>query len=293
MPGTKARNEVYIAEAHEALRRGRPSCDRRRPTTSRPPTSRMSSPCPAPGSTLPGPEYSSCASSVSSDSVQRYHLGFMGCYATMPALRAAKQFCDADADAVVLVVSVELCTLHLRSSERPGHDRRVLAVRRRRGGRDRDRAGSRRRRSPACGLDRFETAIAPEGEEDMAWTIGDNGFEMILSTTVPQIIGETIIGALASAATHRGDLVAAFDDDAVGRDGRALGDPSRRAQHPGSRAGRSCTSATRSCTRRGRTLRENGNMSSATVLFVLQQHPRGRSRRRRRSASRRWRSGRG
>ncbi len=51
--------------------------------------------------------------------VQRYHLGFMGCYAALPALRAAAQFCRADPDAVVLVASVELCTLHLRSSDDP------------------------------------------------------------------------------------------------------------------------------------------------------------------------------
>ncbi|EEB9150756.1 type III polyketide synthase, partial [Salmonella enterica subsp. enterica serovar Paratyphi B] len=65
----------------------------------------------------PGPEYQIVRQLGLSDAVQRYHLGFMGCYASMPALRAARQFCLADPDAVVLVVSVELCTLHLRSSE--------------------------------------------------------------------------------------------------------------------------------------------------------------------------------
>ena len=51
--------------------------------------------------------------------MQRYHLGFMGCYAAMPALRTARQFVEADPNAVVLVVSAELCSLHLRSSNDP------------------------------------------------------------------------------------------------------------------------------------------------------------------------------
>jgi predicted naringenin-chalcone synthase len=47
-------------------------------------------------------------------SVPRFHLGFMGCYAAFPALRLAKTICETDPDAVVLVVSLELCSLHLR-----------------------------------------------------------------------------------------------------------------------------------------------------------------------------------
>src|SRR5690606_34612783 len=45
---------------------------------------------------------------------ERYHVGFMGCYAVFPALKMARAFCTADPDAVVLIVSVELCTLHLQ-----------------------------------------------------------------------------------------------------------------------------------------------------------------------------------
>ena len=67
----------------------------------------------------PGPDYRIVRALGLSPSVQRYHLGFMGCYAAVPALRLARQLCEADADAVVLVVSVELCTLHLRTSNDP------------------------------------------------------------------------------------------------------------------------------------------------------------------------------
>jgi predicted naringenin-chalcone synthase len=45
---------------------------------------------------------------------QRYHLGFMGCCAAFPAMRMAKQFCIADPHAIVLIVCIELCTLHFQ-----------------------------------------------------------------------------------------------------------------------------------------------------------------------------------
>src|SRR4029453_16732344 len=67
----------------------------------------------------PGPDYKVVRALGLSPAVQRYHLGFMGCYAAFPALRAARQFCAADPEAVVLVICAELCSLHLRTSNDP------------------------------------------------------------------------------------------------------------------------------------------------------------------------------
>src|SRR5699024_1833523 len=67
----------------------------------------------------PGPDYRIVRALGLAPSVQRYHLGFMGCYAALPALRQAQTICRADPDAVVLVVSVELCTLHVSTSDDP------------------------------------------------------------------------------------------------------------------------------------------------------------------------------
>ena len=119
----------------------------------------------------------------------------MGCYAAFPAMRAAKSFCDADPNAVVLVVSAELCSLHVRSSNDPdiimgsslfadGAAAAVITAR--------DLPGD----SPAIVLDHFETTLTPVGEESMAWNIGDHGFEMVLGTYVPHIIDDHIVGAL-------------------------------------------------------------------------------------------------
>ena len=67
----------------------------------------------------PGPDYKIVRALGLNPAVQRYHLGFMGCYAAFPALRAAKSFCEADPAAVVLVVCAELCSLHVRTSNDP------------------------------------------------------------------------------------------------------------------------------------------------------------------------------
>lgn len=264
-PGTKARNEVYAVEADrlfvEAARLALEADPAIGPADV---THVVTVSCT--GFHAPGPDYAIVRGLGLSDAVQRYHLGFMGCYASMPALRAARQFCAADPAAVVLVVSVELCTLHLRSSEDPdtivatslfsdGAAAGIVTAR------EADPA------TPAFSLDGFHTALIPEGERDMAWTIGDSGFEMVLSTRVPQVIGESIEAALRPLYAGAG-LAGAFDD---GRLGEAV---AHWAIHPG---GRSILDRVQERLRLSdeqlhparETLRECGNMSSATVLFVL------------------------
>ncbi len=108
----------------------------------------------------------------------------MGCAAAIPALRQAAHITDSQPHAVVLVVSVELCSLHIRSSSDPEQivassvfaDGAASAV---------VTADSGRGRSGGLALGRFATALTDEGEADMVWTIGDHGFEMKLSAEVP------------------------------------------------------------------------------------------------------------
>ncbi len=263
-PGTKIRNEVYAREAMKLfVEVARRALDADPDIDAADITHVVTVSCT--GFHAPGPDYEIVRALGLADSVQRYHLGFMGCYASMPALRAAGQFCAADPNAVVLVVSVELCTLHLRSSEDPdtivasslfadGAAAGIVTAR----SFDSDVRGLR--------LDRFHTAIVPEGKKDMAWTIGDSGFEMILSTAVPQIIGENIHDALRPL--YGEELAPAFDAGTIGDavqhwaihpGGRSILDRVQEKLH--------LTDAQLHPARE--TLRENGNMSSATVLFVM------------------------
>ena len=66
----------------------------------------------------PGPDYQIINELGLSYSTQRYNLGFMGCYAAFPGLRMAKQFCEVNREAVVLVMCLELCSLHLQLNGR-------------------------------------------------------------------------------------------------------------------------------------------------------------------------------
>lgn len=262
-PGTKARNEVYAAEGTklfiEAAQKALDAAEGIEPGDV---THVVTVSCT--GFFNPGPDYKIVRALGLDASAQRYHLGFMGCYAAFPALRAAKSFCEADPKAVVLVVSAELCSLHVRSSNNPdtivgtslfadGAAAAVVTA----------REDLPRPQGSTLSLDFFETTLTPVGEESMAWNIGDEGFEMVLGTYVPHIIDEHIVGALAPLLER--------DDSLIGIEYR---DIEHWAIHPGGRSILDKVQAKLKLTDdqlipARETLRNYGNMSSATVMFVL------------------------
>ena len=205
----------------------------------------------------PGPDLELVSALGLPPGTERYHLGFMGCYAAFPALRMAQAFCRADPDAVVLVVAAELCTLHLQPNREVDA---VIAASVFADGAAAAIVSARAPQGPALRLDRFADGLAPEGADDMAWTIGDHGFEMVLSSYVPRIVGDETRHAL-------GPLLHGTDVDPAS--------VRRWAVHPGGRAildrleeGLGLDAAALSDSRE--VLRLYGNMSSATVLFVLE-----------------------
>ncbi|MGO4690691.1 type III polyketide synthase [Glaciibacter sp. 2TAF33] len=211
IPSTRVRNELYIVEATklfvEAGRRALAACPG---VDAADITHVVTVSCT--GFYAPGPDYMLVRELGLNPSTQRYHLGFMGCYASMPALRMAKQFVEGDPNAVVLIVSAELCSLHLRTSSDPDTivASSLFA--------DGAAAGivSGRALAPgetALSLDHFETVITPVGEGDMAWKIGDEGFEMVLSSYVPHIIDDHIEGALAPLLARDRQLCELLDRD--------------------------------------------------------------------------------
>ncbi|MDD5762193.1 MAG: type III polyketide synthase, partial [bacterium] len=112
-PGTAARNDIFSAESRAMsvalARKVIGNCPGVAPADV---THVVTVSCT--GFYNPGPDYHIVRELGMSDATQRYHLGFMGCYAAFPALRMAAQFCAADPSAVVLVVCLELCSLHLQ-----------------------------------------------------------------------------------------------------------------------------------------------------------------------------------
>lgn len=265
-PGTKTRNEIYVREAWKLfIEAARRTLEADPDITAADVTHVITVSCT--GFHAPGPDYEIVRALGLPDSVHRYHFGFMGCYASMPALRAASQFCAGDPDAVVLVVSVELCTLHLRSSDDPDM---IVATSLFADGAAAGLVTARGFASdvPGFALERFHTGLIPEGKKDMSWTIGDEGFEMVLSTAVPQLIGENVFDALRPLYAPEPALGDAFEAQTIGEQVHHW------AIHPG---GRSILDRVQERLRLSddqlrparEVLRQYGNMSSATVLFVL------------------------
>lgn len=260
-PSTKVRNEVFAREAGplfiDSARRALEAC----PDLSAADVTHVIT-VSCTGFYNPGPDYQIVRALGLNPSTKRSHFGFMGCYAAFPALRAAKSFCEAEPDAAVLVVCAELCSLHVRSSNDPdtimgsalfadGAAAALVTAR---------PAGP--EAQPGLQMDFFETVLTPVGEDAMAWNIGDEGFEMVLGSYVPHIIDDHIVGALepllANDPSIRGDY-ADIEHWGIHPGGRAILD--RVEKRLGLREEQLVPAR--------RVLHDYGNMSSATVLFVL------------------------
>jgi predicted naringenin-chalcone synthase len=255
VPGTGARNHLYRQEAGPLA-----ACAAGRALTAsgiRPGevTHLITASCT--GFFAPGPDIELVDSLALDPAVERFHLGFMGCYAAFPALRMAQAFCLADPAAVVLVVSVELCTLHLQPAANVDS---LLAASVFADGAGAALVSSREPTVPGLRLDSFSSALARESAGEMAWTIGDNGFEMVLSSRLPEVVEHQVEAALEPLLERQGSSLDEVNGWAVHPGGRAILDRVERALALPNDA----LEASRGV------LAEFGNMSSATILFVLE-----------------------
>ena len=192
--------------------------------------------------------------------VQRTCVNFMGCYAAVNALKLAAAAVRADATARVLVVSVELCTLHFQKSAEDDHlvsnalfgDGAAACL---------VLPAPLPAPAPSLELTAFHCGIEPDGHKDMAWHINDFGFEMTLSSYVPKLIERGIAaltdGLLASLPVR----LTAIRHFAIHPGGRKILESIEKALHLPAQANAPAY----------KVLREYGNMSSATVLFVLRE----------------------
>ena len=189
--------------------------------------------------------------------VERYHLGFMGCYGAFPALRLARSICLADRGAVVLVVAVELCTVHLQAGAASDE---LLAASVFADGAAAALVSGSRPPGPSYRLTAFNSALAEDARDDMAWAIGDTGFRMALSSRIPGIVEREVGAALAPLWASAGIVAEDMAGWAVHPGGRAILDSVEAAL---------CLPAD-SLSASREVLARYGNMSSASVLFVLE-----------------------
>jgi predicted naringenin-chalcone synthase len=185
-------------------------------------------------------------------SVERTVVGFMGCYAAINGLKLARHIVRSEPGARILLVSVELCTLHLQDTLDLEEMLSFLIFG------DGCAAALISADPQGLSMDAFKAVSAPGTADQITWNIGDQGFNMVLSGRVPASIANAL-----------------RDNTGAVLGNRAARDISLWAVHPG---GRSVLDAvelamelppTALATSR-EVLRRYGNMSSATILFVLE-----------------------
>lgn len=203
--------------------------------------------------------------------VQRLQIGFMGCHGGIVGLRTADDLCRAAAargtPARVLLVCVELCSLHMQYSERPDQivsaalfgDGAAAAVL------TNVLADAERSVSPfPLALGPSMSQLLPESADLMGWSVGDHGFEMMLGEHVPRVIADNVGAGVQS-------LLAGIHGGWSSHDGRIGW-----VIHPGGPKVLSAVADALCISREAmgpsrEVLRNHGNMSSPTVLFILEQ----------------------
>jgi predicted naringenin-chalcone synthase len=181
----------------------------------------------------------------------RLGINFMGCYAGFHGLKLAKALCAEQPDAQVLIVDVELCTLHFQNKFTMDNVASTLLFA--------DGAAAilvnNQAEDSLYKIESFYTEVALKGKKDMAWHIGPTGFQMTLSSYIPKILGENISPLLHNAISNPEDI-------------------KHWAIHPGGKKilqefSKALELAENDLDVSFDVLRQYGNMSSVTIFYVL------------------------
>ncbi|CDZ78596.1 Alpha-pyrone synthesis polyketide synthase-like Pks18 [Legionella massiliensis] len=188
--------------------------------------------------------------------VKRTTIHFMGCYAAFNGIKAADAICKADPAAKALVVCVELCTIHLQHKEDMDN---LIANAIFADGAAAVLIEANPEQNKYFSLEYFHCDLLPQSSKEMAWHIGNHGFDMVLTSYVPEAI-KSGIASFFHKLIAQGKLTPELIDIY--------------AIHPGGvKILQACEEALKISREKNNysyeTLRNFGNMSSATVLFVL------------------------
>lgn len=183
--------------------------------------------------------------------VERTMVGFMGCYAAINALKLARHIVRSDGAAQVLILNLELCTLHLKETTDLEQVLTFLLFG------DGCAACLVSADPVGLALDGFRAVLVPETRDLITWAIRDSGFDMVLSGKVPATIHDAL-------RDNVGEIL----------DGAPVNDIGLWAIHPGGRTvldavERAFELAPSALAASREVLRRYGNMSSATVMFVI------------------------
>ncbi|MDB5277582.1 MAG: type polyketide synthase [Ferruginibacter sp.] len=192
-----------------------------------------------------------------SPNIFRTSVNFMGCYAAIHALKIADALCNGDEKANIIIVCTELCTLHFQKENSIDNITSTLLFA------DGCAAVLMQHNAASAGgmtLKNFFSDVAFKGKKDMSWQLSSRGFLMTLTGYVPDLVKEDFDSLLNKALLNAG-----MDKESI----------SHWCIHPG---GKKILEAIQQSTGLKEeqlqfsydVLREYGNMSSPTVLFVLE-----------------------
>ncbi|MGI4804457.1 MAG: type III polyketide synthase [Janthinobacterium lividum] len=192
-------------------------------------------------------------------STERTCINFMGCYGSINALKIADSICKANPEAKVLVVSVELCTLHFQKENTLENwianslfsDGAAAVIL--------ENTDKRSITQPYLILENFHAEYIYDAKDEMNWQIGNFGYEMILTSKVSKQIQKYIRGLADLVLQKSGLVLAEIDRFAIHPGGKKILDAAE--------AGLEICACKNSMAHQ--VLQEFGNMSSATILFVL------------------------
>jgi predicted naringenin-chalcone synthase len=191
--------------------------------------------------------------------IERTCINFMGCYGAINALKSADYICRADGNAKVLVVCIELCTLHFQKENTLDNwvanslfsDGAAAVII--------ENTMQKVGRHTSLTLKTFYSEFIYEAHNEMGWNIGNMGFEMKLTSKVSKLI-KSHIKPITEKLLEKSKLT--------------FQDISGFAVHPGGKKILEATEIAFEIPEEANrfahdVLRDYGNMSSATVLFVL------------------------
>jgi predicted naringenin-chalcone synthase len=195
--------------------------------------------------------------------IERTHIGYMGCHGALNGLRIARALTTAYPGASVLVCAVELCSLHYHYGWDPQKmianalfaDGAAAVV------------GTTDAATDAWRVTASGSCVFPDSADAMTWTIGDHGFAMTLSRQVPELIRHHLRPWLTRWLEQYGLDVPAMRSWAIHPGGPKILDAVEEALV--------LSPSATACSRE--VLAEHGNMSSPTVLFILDRLRRSRA----------------
>ena len=188
--------------------------------------------------------------------IGRVQVGFMGCHGVLNGLRVVQSFVEADPAARVLLCAVELCSLHYQYGATPDQlvanalfaDGAAALV-----------AGAGEGMDEHWQIASTASVLLPDCEEAMTWRIGNHGFEMTLSARVPELIAQHLRPWLENWLKAEGLSLAEIGSWAIHPGGPRIIESVATALNLPARATAASVEV----------LAERGNMSSPSVLFVL------------------------